>query len=124
MDPKNLSSLDPKLKEAYERVMGTSFTPPTQTKTPTVTTPPPPPPQQTHSETVVPQVPSSDVPHAFVAPLNKHNSPHNPAPITPTQHSETQKRKISPAILILAGVVFFVAYGVFWIKILNLKLWF
>ncbi|MBI2031936.1 MAG: hypothetical protein HYT08_04960 [Candidatus Levybacteria bacterium] len=34
MNPKNLTQLDPKLKEAYERVMGTSVPPPAPAATP------------------------------------------------------------------------------------------
>ncbi len=42
MDPKALASLDPKLRETYEKVMGTSTAPSTRASGPATTTPPPP----------------------------------------------------------------------------------
>lgn len=110
MDPKTLPTLNPQLKEAYERVMGTSVTPaapPVPVSMPTTTTPPSPAPQPVAA-------PPSPVP-----------------PLTPTHHASTtfvagnatqNKTKNSPVIFIFAGIVFFVVYVLFWMKFFNFKL--
>ncbi|HYM65481.1 MAG TPA: hypothetical protein VES68_03285, partial [Candidatus Sulfotelmatobacter sp.] len=57
MDPKKVSSLDPKLKEAYERIMGTSNSP-AQASTPVVNQPATEPtstPLQTQAPTIQPE---------------------------------------------------------------------
>ncbi len=110
MDPKTLPTLDPKLQEAYERVMGTSVTPaaPVPVSTP-VTTPQPPPTTQPIAAAPLPPVP----------------------PLTPTHHAsitfvagnaEPSKTKNSPVIFIFAGLVFFVVYVLFWMKFFSFKL--
>lgn len=80
MDPKTLPNLDPKLKEVYERVMGSSapqaspapqpsFPPPTQTPPPAPVAPPQP--------TVAPQTPPPPVPPSPTPTLpNNNNQPH------------------------------------------------
>lgn len=127
MDPKNLPNLDPKLKEAYERVMGTSTTPPAvppavhpadAATAPSTPTPPPP---------AVPPAPTQPIPQT-VTPIVTP-----PPTTTQTSHVHTttsfvaadstkSSAKISPIILLFAGVIFFLVYAVFWLKFFNLPL--
>lgn len=161
MDPKNHNQLDPKLKEAYDRVMGTdltSLTPPPQPVQPqapmTMPSPPPPTPQPTAPFTApqsAPHMPAPGQPiQSFHAgedpiehPIQVNTSPSAipavpsaPTPVfqgyTDSQASEAitnpatspevakSKNKISPMILLGAGVVFFLIYAVLWGKIFGL----
>ncbi len=179
MDPKQqLSSLDPKLKEAYERVMASGKTP---APSPYAVGQPPP---QPMNPTIGPQMP--------VSPLNpvgtqQPNSSPNPTvgitppsqpmtPIMPTINSTSQPAqnatqaptmqvtppippvsqpaqtgpvkvqfntqigpatqpgqnpgmqkkkgggKIPPALIVVAGVVFLLAYAIFWMKVFNIPI--
>lgn len=131
----NLSGLDPKLKEAYERVMGTA----------TPSTPPPPQTPQQTPQTAQPSV---------VKPTLEQTAQAQPSsqPVTPTPASQPQtpeeptkdeasestvayqaftetnagtakkKSGISPIILIFGGIVFFIVYALVWIKLFNVKL--
>jgi len=135
MNPKTPANLDPKLKETYERVMGTSFTPAT------------PPPTQTHpiQTTVVqesqPQIAAQPVMPTPLPPINVANpaqemvqSPQMPRigdPFTETapppatvimRSATTTKKKnmLMPILLMIGGLIFFVAYGVIWAKVFGL----
>lgn len=100
----DLSKLDPKLKEAYDRVMGTSITPPQPAK-PNV--------QESHS------VPPS-APHPTMTTVNP--PPHQDETSVVHKASGAKKKGgISPLVLALAGLIFFIAYGVIWVKIFNLS---
>lgn len=145
MDPKQNAQLDPKLKEAYDRVMGTA-TPPTSPVTstpqpvdPVVATP------ATPSPVTTPTVPSP-VP-VVTAPSVQPTPATSPLPVTPVvmphstetvriggdtpievQHTTTgvvakeKKKGISPTILILGAIVFLAVYALFWIKFLNVPI--
>jgi len=96
MNPNNLSHLDPKLKEAYERVMGTTIPAQAQTPSPAPTTTP--------------------------APFPTVSAP------TPVQEPQSQmvvnKKKVvglSPILVAVAVILFFLAYTIIWIKVFNLK---
>lgn len=139
MDPKNFpSNLDPKLKEAYDRVM--TMNPPTSPQTPT--TPPP--------QTIIPAQPAT--PTTAPTPVSPPTSP-QPQPTTtpfsvaipvqptgmaagttplnapatqaaPTAASGKSAKHGSPimsVVFIVCGVVFILAYTLFWIKILNFQ---
>lgn len=123
-----MPNLDPKLKEAYERVMGTNVTPsalpvqPTPAApapapapmitTPKVVSPPPPPPEVTPASKMEPitvgptAIPSSGV--GYVAPT--------------VEGAAANTQKISPVIFAVAAFVFFIVYSLFWIKFFNLSL--
>ena len=132
----NLSGLDPKLKETYERVMGTSVagpnsnpqtptvptqTPPTQTSQPSVVRPtlqesptiPATPKPQTPQQRTQPQAPKDETLESTV---------HYQAFTQPNAAGEKKKSGLSPVILALGGVVFFIVYALVWIKIFNVKL--
>ena len=112
---KTVPQLDPKLKEAYDRVMGTVVTPtsPAQTQA----APPP-----AHSEPVQPVSPPSAQP-------TPEHLPEHPATATTMVPSPTaekaavvkKKRKVSPLIIGLGVIVFLAIYAVVWIKYFGLS---
>lgn len=140
MDPNSLSSLDPKLRETYERVMGTptpasppdSSTPASprgepeaapkdtsaQIPSPSAVNPPTPPvntPQTTPlTQTTVGQE-QAPVPVTISQPIPA------PAPMTPlsTPHKHSGLIKV---FYILGAMVFFTIYVYFWARIFNVKL--
>jgi hypothetical protein len=143
MDPnKNLPGLDPKLKEAYERVMATSLpanqTPAATPPSPVQPQPEPVTPQSSTPPVTAPVTPST--PH-IPQPTPEEPAPHaiapHPMPMTtagPKQASSGStfvantgtatpgKSKISPVILITAGAIFFVVYTLFWLRFFNVAL--
>jgi outer membrane biosynthesis protein TonB len=136
MDPKAGQILDPKLKEAYDRVMGASI--------PQAAPPAPPPVTHTTAATPLPHMeppkPVVDA-HPLINPLPKEEhaaassaspqsataSPTAPAPgaqphgtmsfsaayVAP--HGE-KKAPISGTLLIIAGMLFLAVYTLFWMK--------
>ena len=133
MNPKSLNDLDPKLKETYERVMGTSvggnpLPPPTMETQPVAPQPlaaPEPAPQPvTQAGTPAPsQDENSNVAQVFRA----DTTPQSPATDTASPSSKVEKpvKKASgkkPVLIIVAvgAVVFFAVYAVLWAKLLGL----
>ena len=142
MDPKALSNLDPKLRETYERVMGTpspTATPLVPTVNPTLSpiptmgdggalTPAP----VTTTATVT--TPDGTVAQATppVQPVNPWQNQANssPNPFTPTGQAlpspatvAGQDKGTSPmlrVLYIIGAVVFFALYSIFWIKVFKL----
>ncbi len=150
MDPKQTAQLDPKLQEAYNRVMGTAVTPAAPATTnplqpavnPVTPTPIPSAPSATPTATTTVSVAPVPAASATASP----QQPEQPLPVTPVvmPHSTqtvrvgggatpveatpapstgvvatSTKKGISPVILILGAVVFFLVYSLFWIKFLN-----
>ncbi|MBI2033251.1 MAG: hypothetical protein HYT10_02190 [Candidatus Levybacteria bacterium] len=151
MDPKTAQNLDPKLKEAYDRVMGTSLpatspapaVPPSQPAPHIETTAPTPPPSQpmqifqaNEAKSPPPQHTSEPAPFTHVNPPAVHTA----SPVSSTSqgstissgfvaggtknHSSTSSESagVSSKVLFLAGVVFFLIYTLFWIKFTGLTL--
>ncbi len=152
-----MPTLDPKLKEAYDRVMGTNVTPATQTTVnsplttaippTTVATIPTPagqnlspdgvsslatPAPTTSPAPVAPTPPSArETPSTPpLGPTIAHHIP-VPSPVLTTTHTAggafvakdvKSSSRISPVILIIAGVVFFLVYALFWIRFFNIPL--
>lgn len=108
--------LDPKLKEVYERVMGTSVSSAPKASaapSPQPTAPPPVQPQQHTASIPQPENQKPQMPQASTA----------PSPQTQTQAvSEKPHVHISPVVWILGGVTFVIIYALAWVKIFNLKL--
>lgn len=102
---KDMSKLDPKLKEAYDRVMGTSITPPQ-------------PPKPEHQEVQHEELPQHQPTMATVNP-----APQNSSSPTSIHKAMGVKKKsgFSPLILALLGLLFFVAYSIIWVKVFNFK---
>ncbi len=149
MDPKGTSQLDPKLKEAYERVMGTNLSssdmPPEPN--PQQQPPPPPPSQQPQSQFggINPPPPHSDTPPEFPAEVEASipppvhldtSSTQQPPPVfqsyslensTPQEDGQTLQKQhskfaVSTPILVVLGVAFFVAYALLWVMVFGIKL--
>jgi len=123
MNPKTPQDLDPKLKEAYDRVMGGNFNPSTPTAPPPNLAPkienplpPAPTPIATNPQPLPP--PTNPVP-VNMPPLNAMSPSTTALPEQPA--SPTKKKfKFSPIIFIVVGLVFFAVYAVVWGKIFNL----
>lgn len=189
MDPKQqLSTLDPKLKEAYERVMGTSAKPTTQPQNPIATTAPslspsptsvpmpnlnnsnssgpfPTPSINTVNQSVPPASPQPmspslgpsgsiaqppqmlQTPQPMSSPAPTIINPGSPAPQPTTgpvkvqfntqigqpaqaqspksgMGLQNQKKKgsVSPVLIVVAGIVFLIAYAIFWMKVFNIPI--
>ncbi len=125
MNPKTPQDLDPKLKEAYDRVMGGNFNPiPPASKIPEIpkTEAPaaplpspavaPPPPSIPLTNPVEPSQPE-------LPPLNVM-SPSTTSSTGKQAASAKKKLKISPIIFLVIGLAFFVVYAVVWGKVLKL----
>jgi hypothetical protein len=132
MDPKSAQTLDPKLKEAYDRVMGatlpTSQTPPVAN--PSVGNSPVSP----HHDPLDKMAIKENPPMQAAAPLPTHQagtvSP-SPTPVaTAPLHvssgfvapHEEKKAPVSGTLLIVAGVVFLIVYTLFWLKWFGIPL--
>ncbi len=117
MDPKPAQILDPKLKEAYDRVMNTSVQPAKPAEPP-----PPSQPEQQHAATA-PDAPTTpekhDEPQATITQPPIPQSTPSPATHTPIASSafvaphETKKSPVSGKILVVAGVIFLIVYTLF-----------
>jgi hypothetical protein len=133
MNPKAPGNLDPKLKETYERVMGTSFgsaTPaPAQKRTVQTTV------VQEPQASITPQpvatVPppidvANPLPEMVSSPQTPKGDPFKETVPPPTtvimKGNATQKKKniLLPVFLVIGGLIFFVAYAVFWAKVFGL----
>jgi hypothetical protein len=136
MDPNSLSSLDPKLRETYEKVMGSQ-----PTATNDVASPPPadntPPAQPVQNADAGVNPPAADTPSPELS-----STPNQDA--TPPQDQEPQVVTISQSLpaptadnqivqphghsglikvfYVLGTTVFFVIYIFFWMKIFNISL--
>lgn len=150
MNPKSINDLDPKLREAYEKVMGTTLTrspspapaahnPPDNAQTPT---------QPVQEAAAQPQAPLMQtaaaeqqtaptiqtIPVQPPAPVNPTPSPlpsDNPFVQTPeppptvftqTQVTARKSRKLSvlPVLFVVGGLAFFAAYVFIWAKVFGL----
>lgn len=121
MEPKKYSqALDPKFKEIYDRVMGTSVTPSIK---PQETTPPKP---------VSPTVPVKSIqPEPFLskpfaksdlASVASNETFAKTVSVSQNQPQRTKKNIKLYILIILGGLIFFVLYTFIWIKLFNLKL--
>ena len=131
MDPQKLSQLDPKLREAYQRVMGTTL-PQVQPASPRgepVQAPTPSQPPVSEPEPAIPQQPplgannfvqmNSEVASApTVAPPA---SPNFAAPATASTIAVKKKSMMMPVMIGVASLVFLAIYTLFWTKLFSLK---
>lgn len=126
MDPKKMAQLDPKLKEAYERVMGSSTGAPSA---PTATQAPASIPQspitQTPMESMHATIPVQNpamTPPAPVVHATNNKQPGNNVNISSAFVATKKSAGISPLLLWVLGAIFFIAYAIFWIKFFNLSI--
>jgi hypothetical protein len=131
MDPQKLSQLDPKLREAYLRVMGTEITAPQGA--PSVQAPNPVPQFQAQQEPSRPFVPTAQAIPGFgqgnsetpttTSPAGlRMTSPIGSAPAFRPQPVASEKRGMMPVLFALVGVIFIVIYAFFWTRVFDLKL--
>lgn len=145
MNPKSVKDLDPKLKEAYERIMGSNFTPkPTQAQTnnPTSNQPQP---EQKPLESSQATTPAQNTPIMQTTQVFTQN----PQPTEPVQSSNekeeeketkvksdptslftsspsitpaTQKKSLNmlPLLFAIGAIIFFGAYVIIWAKVFGL----
>ncbi|OGH25098.1 MAG: hypothetical protein A3B47_03315 [Candidatus Levybacteria bacterium RIFCSPLOWO2_01_FULL_39_24] len=140
MDPQKLSQLDPKLREAYQRVMGTTI--PTPPAAPIQTQAPPPsipsdPTQIPQPQPIInPQSQAVPMPESvptqpatnFVqmnsevpAPAQNFTTP-PPMPLAQTMAVKKKSGIIMPILFGFAALVFIAIYTLFWTKIFNFNL--
>lgn len=96
--------MDPKLKEAYDRVMATAVPPPSQPIPPQPQTPPPP---------VTPI-------HATM-PIATHPQAASATIVGAMPKKRAKGVNIFPILFAVGGIVFFVVYTIFWLKFFNLS---
>ena len=133
MDPKATTTLDPKLKEAYDRVMGSSIPP-----TPQVPTIPQPPELKTDTAAAQPLPPMQPMQKSVVTPPeNMHPAAPSPMVSSPSMtsmhatvttpsgfvaHPENKKGGISWKLLVILAVVFLIIYTLFFVKFFGIPL--
>lgn len=148
MNPKGVNDLDPKLKEAYDRIMGTALNPvpqntqPQQPAAPNLApaaaaqTPPPAPAQAPTTPVNEPTPPSTNTPlmqtQVFTqsAPLVDNTPAQNITPAepssiftqSPSSNAQPQKKKLNllPILFVVGGLIFFGVYIVVWAKVFGL----
>ena len=119
MDPQATAHLDPKLKEAYDRVMATAVPQPS---------PASPPPLQPQAEPASPSTSPIQGGPVSTQTIDPQPLPSS-APIASAKPASAfvavatkPKTKILPVLFVVGGLIFFVVYAVFWVKFFNLKL--
>ncbi len=142
MDQNQLNNLDPKLREAYERVMGTT-TPPGNQTTSELTVEDKPAEPQTQTFTPEPSTSQTDHPVSTEEKPVEMRAPVMPQPAPQTQEPTTtnmftgnpqvaaagtqtflaeevagakQSLKMIQLLYIAGGIIFFVVYALFWMK--------
>ena len=143
MNPKSVNDLDPKLREAYERVMGSNFTPkssaqaqntpiepgqPQQNPQPVAPNPSPEPNSPLMQTTqVFTQNPQPLEPAPVQTEPEKQDAPKSPDPTSiftesPSSTPAAKKKKLNmlPILFAVGAIVFFGAYIVIWAKVFGL----
>jgi len=125
MDPQKLSQLDPKLREAYQRVMGTTIPEPAVPNQAPATAPLQPTPPVTQPQPVInPQAaPEPAIPQQPTSNFVQMNSTVAAIPADQAQSGTVLKKKsgLMPVLFIIAGLIFIGIYTLFWVKIFNLQ---
>lgn len=119
MDPKAAQTLDPKLKEAYDRVMGATIPKTPSQQMPSVDMPTPQKETENPAEPMHPPAPAA-TPTQPVPAAPTHTIPH-PSSGFVAPHEE-KKSPVSGTLLIVAGVVFLLVYTLFWLKWFGIPL--
>lgn len=127
MDPKKVSDLDPKLKEVYERVMGTNVS---SSKAPAPQSP-----SKTSESTGAPTGASPRIEQQVEEAPKPQPAPRPAAAnvqvftakggVKQTETDGEKKKGGSPVltiVLVLAGVLFFAIYALFWLRFFNAEL--
>ena len=104
--------LDPKIKEAYDKVMNTAIAaaPPADSQPP----PPQPSTQPPPQPTITQVMPTVTPPRREPATIHIGG--------VPASHASTteKKSKILPVLYITGGIIFLLVYTIFWLKFFNI----
>lgn len=128
MDTKNQQKLDPKLKEIYERVMGTQLQTPGGAPAAPQTAPAVPAAQPVTPAASFPQAAApSQVPIAalqtpatqFVAQKTDPKQTGGPGV---QSFSDKKRSKSKPMLFVFLGLVFFLTYALFWVRFFHISL--
>lgn len=148
MDPQKLSQLDPKLREAYQRVMGTDVSvpqspPPSNVPASSPTPDPTPIPEpSTPAPTINPTITPDEPPQPAITPepqqpqvaptnfdkLNSEvssvqSSPNFSVPQVQAQTIAIKKKNhLMPILFVFVSLIFLAVYTFFWTKIFNFKI--
>jgi hypothetical protein len=129
MSPKTINDLDPKLKETYERVMGTSLNTPSAAEQPIQK------PVMQQTEAIAPdlvppqtifQQAQSPIPEMVASPqMPSMTSSFQQTAVVPTEAAmkatvTKKKSSLIPILLAVGIIIFFVCYGVIWAKVFGL----
>ena len=124
MNPKTINDLDPKLRETYERVMGTSTTPPASAEPPKIEVQPEPQlpePQSQAIETQPPQLSGSGTAsQIFRADDSSAKKDKQTSTVLGKDGKKAKTKLPIPLLIGLGVVIFFAAYAVIWAKLLGL----
>lgn len=123
MNPKYPDNLDPKLREAYDRVMGTGVAQPTAHPQPPHPEPSQPPKMVTEPVKHEEKDSDSGVVH-FSADTHKHKKEEKPEP-KETTHVEAKsegKSPVTPILLGIIGALFFIGYALFWAQLFGFNI--
>jgi hypothetical protein len=128
MNPKYPANLDPKLREAYERVMGTNGTSPAPASAAPQSPPPPPESEKNEQPRMVtepmPKHEENDnhgtVVH-FGADTEKHKKEERKADTNAFSQTSDKNSTVTTVLLGAIGVLFFIGYALFWAQIFGFK---
>lgn len=116
MDNKNFQNLDPKLQEAYQKVMGTQL-PQNQASQP------PPQPVQQVPQASRPQAGLWQPPPPPSKPEINPNATQQPLVATKSETLKgvvAKKNSMTPILLLIGGIIFFAIYTYIWLRILEI----
>lgn len=123
MDAKTYPNLNPKLKETYDRIMGTATAAKPHAPTPAAAKSSTPLPHDQHDST--PAAPEHHVTPGHLSHLAYNASmahkKEKPESAPATTAGVKKDSLLLPLILAAGGVVFFVAYAIFWMSFFGLK---
>lgn len=114
MNPNLAQTLDPKLKETYDRIMGTEL--PKAGSSPAVE-------PQTHvpiEQIATPQAPTPEATPNLPEESKVEMVSINTTPSVSKTEQVSKGRKISPVIFIVVGVLFFLLYAFAWLKVFKI----
>lgn len=115
-------TLDPKLKEAYDRVMQAAIPTPVSKTPPAPAAPAPLPPVK--AAEIKEKIESKKTSLSFVPGEKTQNAPSVPSAPSKQNAPSVQKKfgGISPALIVLLLLVFFAVYAFFWISFFKISL--
>ena len=125
MDPNSTNTLDPKLQETYNKVMGTPSPAPTEQTQQPVNVTPPIAVDTTSAQNPTPVVPTTPYTQdnlSFQAAIQAPSSPATTQSLPGVVQPQTSSSSTLKILYITGAIVFFVVYTFVWIKIFNLPL--